>query len=48
MFTGGESWEALAFGSSSSIDSKNPDNLSYDRFGGMGLVEGLYLDTHFG
>ena len=47
MLTGGESYEALKDGSFSSEPS-NPDDLSYDIEGGLGLFKTTYLDTHFG
>ena len=48
MITGGESYEALLYGSFPEINSSYPKNLSYDINGGFGFFEHGYLDVHFG
>jgi cyanophycinase len=47
MVTGGESYNALRYGSYSSISASNPDDLSYDASGGFGLFTYGLIDTHF-
>jgi cyanophycinase len=47
MVTGGESYDALRYGSFSSIDPNHPDDLSYDALGGFGLFKYGLIDTHF-
>lgn len=47
MITGGESYNALRYGSSTSINPDYPDDLSYDPRGGFGLFSYGLLDTHF-
>jgi cyanophycinase len=47
MITGGESYDALRYGSHSSISSTYPDDLSYDALGGFGLFNYGLIDTHF-
>jgi cyanophycinase len=47
MVTGGESYNALRYGSFSSISASNPDDLSYDNLGGFGLFSYGLIDTHF-
>ncbi|XP_072046608.1 cyanophycinase-like [Amphiura filiformis] len=48
MINGGLSYEALRYGASSGGYNPNyPDDLSYDEFGGIGMVSGMVLDSHF-
>ena len=48
--TGGNSWEALAFGGqedSLETDPVNGANLTYDGLGGLWIVEDVLIDAHF-
>lgn len=47
MITGGESYEALRYGSFTAINPDYPDDLTYDAQGGFGLFRYGLLDTHF-
>lgn len=48
MITGGVSWNALAYGSySGGPKPLYPDDLSYDEYGGLGLLPLWLPDTHF-
>ncbi|GAA4876797.1 cyanophycinase [Kitasatospora terrestris] len=47
MVTGGESWDALRYGSYTSISSSYPDDLSYRPEGGFNFFTSGLLDTHF-
>ena len=47
MVTGGESYNALRYGSYTSINPNYPDDLSYDSLGGFGLFKYGLIDTHF-
>jgi cyanophycinase len=48
MVTGGVSYNALLYGAYDTLDTKHPDDLSYEKSGGFGLFQLSYLDTHFG
>jgi hypothetical protein len=41
----GASYDSLKYGAST--DSPHPDDLVYDPDGGIGLLPGFVLDTHF-
>ncbi|GGV41697.1 hypothetical protein GCM10010495_69100 [Kitasatospora herbaricolor] len=47
MVTGGESWDALRYGASTSVSSSYPDDLSYRPEGGFNFFTSGLLDTHF-
>lgn len=47
MITGGESYNALRYGSYTNINPDYPDDLSYDSRGGFGFFSYGLLDTHF-
>jgi cyanophycinase len=48
MVTGGESWNALVYGSFPYVNDKEPDNLSYDINGGFGFSPNVFVDMHVG
>ena len=48
MVTSGLSYEALRYGAyPGGYNPDYPDDLSYDEYGGIGMVDGMVLDTHF-
>ncbi|MGW3245490.1 cyanophycinase [Streptomyces sp. NPDC001070] len=47
MVTGGESWDALRYGSHPSVNSTYPDDLSYRPEGGFDFFTTGLIDTHF-
>lgn len=48
MITSGSSWNALTYGAfSGGPKPLNPDYLTYDEKGGLGLLTGWVTDTHF-
>lgn len=48
MITSGSSWNALTYGAfSGGPKPLNPDYLTYDENGGLGLLTGWVTDTHF-
>lgn len=47
MITGGESYDALRYGSYSTPSTNHPDDLTYDALGGFNLFRTGLLDTHF-
>lgn len=47
MITGGESYDALRYGSYGTPSASHPDDLTYDALGGFNLFRVGLLDTHF-
>lgn len=48
MITGGNTYEGLVYGSHpGGEDPSNPSHMSYNEYGGIGLLPGYVIDTHF-
>ncbi|MFJ9523053.1 cyanophycinase [Kitasatospora sp. NPDC101801] len=47
MVTGGESWDALRYGSYTTVNTSYPDDLTYRPAGGFTFFTSGLLDTHF-
>ncbi|KAL3863804.1 hypothetical protein ACJMK2_005536 [Sinanodonta woodiana] len=47
MIRGGVSWDALKYGAYETESSAHPDDLVYQRIGGIGLFHNYVIDTHF-
>lgn len=47
MIRGGMSWDALRYGAFKSENKNHPDDLIYNNNGGLRMLHGFILDTHF-
>jgi hypothetical protein len=43
----GKSWNSLKYGVHETEDESHPDNLLYNKYGGLGFLDGFFLDAHF-